>query len=158
MLLELLCSLTCRLGNHKILRSATTYWCPEREENGYMYSPVFKCSTNPRIATAHRWMSVDVLGCMEKPTGASRVSAGNVLVINILIECFYNKAGVWYYAGTYEAFQMEELSVKEWAQLSAEVLMTSWKFNMTLTHPTDHVCHCQRNPCRPKAFMSTKHV
>jgi len=90
-----------------------------------MYCPVFKCSTNPRIATAHRWMAVNVFDCTEKPTGESKVSVGTVPVINILIECFYNKAGVWYYAGTYEAFQLDELSVKEWAQLSAEVLMIS---------------------------------
>jgi hypothetical protein len=42
-------------------------------------------------------------------------------VINILVECFYNKGGVWYYAGTYEAIRLDDLSVEEWAQLPAEV-------------------------------------
>ncbi|KAJ3506110.1 hypothetical protein NLJ89_g7053 [Agrocybe chaxingu] len=91
------------LSNYRILHNATTCWCPDREEHGYMYSPVFKCSTNPRISTAHRWSPVDVVGRMNKPT-----------------ECFYNREGLWYYAGSYRAFKMDELSPIEWAQLSTE--------------------------------------
>jgi len=34
-----------------------------------MLAPVFKCSTNPRVATAHRWTAVDVIAGMNKPTG-----------------------------------------------------------------------------------------
>ncbi|KAH0830155.1 hypothetical protein J3R83DRAFT_1503 [Lanmaoa asiatica] len=74
-----------------------------REEHGYILTPVFKCSTNPRVATAHRWTTVDVIGHMNKPT-----------------ECFYNKDGKWYYAGTYKAFRMDDLTVQEWGALSAE--------------------------------------
>ncbi|EGN96413.1 hypothetical protein SERLA73DRAFT_154735 [Serpula lacrymans var. lacrymans S7.3] len=91
---------------HEFLGNATgltTHWCPEREEHGYLLTPVFKCSTNPRVITAHRWAAVDVIGKMVKPT-----------------ECFYNKDGKWYYAGVYKAFRMEDLSTKEWDVLSPE--------------------------------------
>ncbi|KAF9557762.1 hypothetical protein CPC08DRAFT_591889, partial [Agrocybe pediades] len=91
------------LANYRILHNVTTLWCPDREEHGYMYVPAFKCSTNPRIATAHRWAQIDVIGRMSKPT-----------------ECFYNKEGVWYYAGSYKAFRLDYLSTKEWMQLSNE--------------------------------------
>ncbi|KIM49731.1 hypothetical protein M413DRAFT_115341 [Hebeloma cylindrosporum] len=92
-----------QLTSYRILQNITTSWCPDREEHGYMYVPAFKCSTNPRIATAHRWNKIDVLGRLSKPT-----------------ECFYNKDGVWYYAGSYKAFMLDYLSVKEWEQLPAE--------------------------------------
>ncbi|KIJ17031.1 hypothetical protein PAXINDRAFT_74045, partial [Paxillus involutus ATCC 200175] len=91
------------LTNHRILAELTTYWCPEREEHGYSLTPVFKCSTNPRVATAHRWLAVDVIGQMSSPT-----------------ECFYNKDGKWYYAGTYKAFRMDDLTTQEWEALSTE--------------------------------------
>ncbi|KAH9483526.1 hypothetical protein JR316_0002994 [Psilocybe cubensis] len=93
------------LSNYRILHNVTTLWCPEREEHGYMYTPVYKCSTNPRIATAHRWAPMDVIGRMSKPT-----------------ECFYNKEGVWYYAGSYKAFRLDNLSTKEWMQLPSETI------------------------------------
>ena len=38
-------------------------------------------------------------------------------------ECFYHKEGMWYYAGSYKAFRLDDLSIKEWAQLSPEVRM-----------------------------------
>ena len=57
------------LANFRPLYSTTTCWCPDREEHGYMYAPAFKCSTNPRIATAHRWSAADVIGRMNKPIG-----------------------------------------------------------------------------------------
>lgn len=36
-------------------------------------------------------------------------------------ECFYSREGLWYYAGSYQAFQLEDLTAKEWAQLPTEV-------------------------------------
>ncbi|KAG6885366.1 hypothetical protein C0993_002696 [Termitomyces sp. T159_Od127] len=81
-------------------------WCPECEEHGYFYTPAFKCSTNPRVATAHRWSLVDVIGRMNKPT----------------VECFFNKDGTWYYAGVYTAFRLADLTTKEWAALPTEVI------------------------------------
>lgn len=36
-------------------------------------------------------------------------------------ECFYNREGLWYYAGSYQAFQLEDLTLKEWAELPTEV-------------------------------------
>jgi len=39
-------------------------------------------------------------------------------------ECFYNREGLWYYAGSYQAFQLEDLTLKEWTELPAEV----WKW------------------------------
>jgi hypothetical protein len=58
-----------RLANYRVFQQLTTSWCPQREEHGYLLTPVFKCNTNPRVATAHRWNAVDVLGKMNKPTG-----------------------------------------------------------------------------------------
>ena len=87
-----------------------------------MYVPAFKCSTNPRIATAHRWNKIDVLGRLSKPTGMCgclRFVRGG-LTFFCFLECFYNKDGVWYYAGLYKAFMLDYLSVKEWEQLPAE--------------------------------------
>lgn len=46
----------------------------------------------------------DVIGKMNKPT-----------------ECFYNKDGKWYYAGVYRALRLQDLTAKEWEQLSDEV-------------------------------------
>ncbi|KAI6094466.1 hypothetical protein EDD16DRAFT_1684950, partial [Pisolithus croceorrhizus] len=92
-----------RLKNYRVLSQETTYWCPDREEHGYFLTPIFKCTTNPRVVTAHRWLAVDVLGHMREPT-----------------ECFYNKDGKWYYAGTYRAFRMDDLTIQEWELLSTE--------------------------------------
>ncbi|KAF7294621.1 hypothetical protein MIND_00998700 [Mycena indigotica] len=96
-------SLRVVLSNYRVLQELTTSWCPEREEHGYMLTPVFKCSTNPRVATAHRWNMVDVMARMAKPT-----------------ECFYNKDGNWYYAGVYQGFRLADLTAKEWEALSSE--------------------------------------
>ncbi|KAJ6567090.1 hypothetical protein B0H19DRAFT_1352993 [Mycena capillaripes] len=96
-------SLRTALANYRVLQELTTSWCPEREEHGYLLTPLFKCSTNPRVATAHRWNMVDVMARMSKPT-----------------ECFYNKDGNWYYAGVYKAFRLEDLTTKEWEALSTE--------------------------------------
>ncbi|KJA19103.1 hypothetical protein HYPSUDRAFT_168524 [Hypholoma sublateritium FD-334 SS-4] len=91
------------LSTYRILHNSSTTWCPDREEHGFMYVPMFKCSTNPKIATAHRWSAVDPVGRMAKPT-----------------ECFYHKEGVWYYAGLYKGFKMDVLTTKEWSQLPSE--------------------------------------
>ena len=110
-----------RLTSYRILQNITTSWCPDREEHGYMYVPAFKCSTNPRIATAHRWNKIDVLGRLSKPTGKCELGFSRDRTNFSPIECFYNKDGVWYYAGSYKAFMLDYLSVKEWEQLPAEV-------------------------------------
>ncbi|KAF7359056.1 hypothetical protein MSAN_01246500 [Mycena sanguinolenta] len=96
-------SLRNALSNYRVLQELTTSWCPEREEHGYLLTPLFKCSTNPRVATAHRWNMVDVMARMSKPT-----------------ECFYNKDGNWYYAGVYKGFRLDDLTTKEWEALSTE--------------------------------------
>ncbi|KAK0492072.1 hypothetical protein EDD18DRAFT_1358113 [Armillaria luteobubalina] len=98
-------SLRSSLSNYRLLQQLTTSWCPEREEHGYFLTPAFKCNTNPRVATAHRWSSVDVLLRMNKPT-----------------ECFFNKDGTWYYAGIYKAFRLDDLTTKEWEALSNETV------------------------------------
>ncbi|KAG0706460.1 hypothetical protein DFH29DRAFT_1022344 [Suillus ampliporus] len=100
-------TLKSSLSNYRVLGQLTTYWCPEREEHGYLLTPVFKCNTNPRVTTAHRWTAVDVIGTMNKPT-----------------ECFYNKDGKWYYAGVYKAFRMDDLTTQEWEALSTETTQT----------------------------------
>ncbi|KAG1768963.1 hypothetical protein EDD22DRAFT_998070 [Suillus occidentalis] len=100
-------TLKSSLSNYRVLGQLTTYWCPEREEHGYLLTPVFKCSTNPRVTTAHRWTAVDVIGTMDRPT-----------------ECFYNKDGKWYYAGVYKAFRMDDLTTEEWEALSTETTQT----------------------------------
>lgn len=98
-------SLRSSLSNYRLLQQLTTSWCPEREEHGYFLTPAFKCNTNPRVVTAHRWSSVDVLLRMNKPT-----------------ECFFNKDGTWYYAGIYKAFRLDDLTTKEWEALSNETV------------------------------------
>ncbi|OJA19215.1 hypothetical protein AZE42_06773 [Rhizopogon vesiculosus] len=98
-------TLKLSLSNYRVLGQATTYWCQEREEHGYLLAPVFKCYTNPRVTTAHRWTAVDVIGTMNMPT-----------------ECFYNKDGKWYYAGVYKAFRMDDLTMQEWEALSTETI------------------------------------
>lgn len=35
-------------------------------------------------------------------------------------ECFYNNEGTWYYAGSYKAFQLDDVTTREWAELSTE--------------------------------------
>ncbi|KAG1838959.1 hypothetical protein C8R48DRAFT_782258 [Suillus tomentosus] len=100
-------TLKSSLSNYRVLGQPTTYWCPEREEHGYLLTPVFKCSANPRVTTAHRWTVADVIGTMDRPT-----------------ECFYNKDGKWYYAGVYEAFRMDDLTTEEWEALSIETTQT----------------------------------
>ncbi|KAJ7577392.1 hypothetical protein C8J56DRAFT_970749 [Mycena floridula] len=96
-------SLRASLTDYRVLQETSTYWCPEREEHGYFLTPVFKCNTNPRVATAHRWASVDDMARFGKP-----------------VECFFNKDGKCYYAGMYQGFRLEDLTTKEWEALSTE--------------------------------------
>nr|VWO94535.1 Putative lipase ATG15 (EC (Autophagy-related protein 15) [Ganoderma boninense] len=95
--------LRSQLGNYRVFQQSTTTWCPEREEHGYFLTPMFKCSTNPRVNTAHRWTVADISGKLDKPT-----------------ECFYNKDGKWYYAGIYKSFRLDDLCPQEWDCLSQE--------------------------------------
>ncbi|KAJ2988313.1 hypothetical protein NUW54_g9155 [Trametes sanguinea] len=95
--------LRSQIGNYRVFQESTTTWCPEREEHGYYLTPVFKCNTNPRVTTAHRWSAVDLSAKLDKPT-----------------ECFFNKDGKWYYAGVYKSFRLEDLCTQEWECLSTE--------------------------------------
>ena len=36
-------------------------------------------------------------------------------------EFFFNKDGAWYYAGIYKVFMMDDLTIREWANLPPEV-------------------------------------
>ncbi|KAI6009573.1 hypothetical protein F5J12DRAFT_782077 [Pisolithus orientalis] len=67
-----------------------------RSGNGYFLTPVLKCATNLRVVNAHRWSPVDVLGHIREAT-----------------ECSYHKDGKWYYACTYKAFRMDDLTTQE---------------------------------------------
>ncbi|VDB85179.1 unnamed protein product [Peniophora sp. CBMAI 1063] len=96
-------ALSASLSNHRILQETTTHWCPEAEEHGYYLSPLFKCSTNNRVATAHNWTRSDVVGSLRNPT-----------------ECFYLRGGQWYYAGAYTAVRLADLTPQEWEHLSTE--------------------------------------
>lgn len=60
---------------------------------------------------------------MNMPTGKMIHYFGHVP--ESLSECFYNKDGKWYYAGTYKAFRMDDLTVQEWESLSTEVISLS---------------------------------
>ncbi|KAH9890491.1 hypothetical protein C8Q73DRAFT_735592 [Cubamyces lactineus] len=95
--------LRSQIGNYRVFQQPTTTWCPEREEHGYYLAPIYRCSTNPRVNTAHRWSVVDIAANLDKPT-----------------ECFFNKDGKWYYAGTYKSFRLEDLCPQEWECLSTE--------------------------------------
>lgn len=82
------------LANYRPLYNTTTCWCPDREEHGYMYVPAFKCSTNPRIATAHRWTAADVIGRMNKPIGKPFSCSNDYLtIVYYLQNAFTTKKG-----------------------------------------------------------------
>ncbi|KAH8100307.1 mitochondrial ribosomal subunit S27-domain-containing protein [Cristinia sonorae] len=91
-----------QLANYRVFQESTTSWCPEREEHGYFLTPAFKCVTNPRVSTAHRWVPVDIVAKCGKS-----------------IECFYNKENKWYYAGLYKPFNLSSLSPAEYGALSS---------------------------------------
>ncbi|GJE88106.1 hypothetical protein PsYK624_041890 [Phanerochaete sordida] len=96
-------SLRIHLANYRIFQESTTRWGPEREEHGYYLTPAFKCSTNPRVVTAHRWHAIDLESEFNRPT-----------------ECFFNRQGKWYYAGVYKTFRLQDIAPQEWAKLPAE--------------------------------------
>lgn len=58
-----------RLANYRIFQESTTFWCPDREEHGYYITPVFKCNTNPRVTTAHRWTTLDLASGIDQTAG-----------------------------------------------------------------------------------------
>ena len=68
---------------------------------------------------------------------------------------------MWYYAGSYKAFRLDDLSIKEWAQLSSEVRMSvslsanAYRFFKTFI---DYICHRQRNTIRKEKFVSSEYV
>lgn len=51
------------------------------------------------------------------------------MLMNVMLrcfaECFYNKDGKWYYAGTYTALRLADLTPKEFEQLSTEVCLST---------------------------------
>ena len=57
------------LNGYRIFHEKTTHWCPDREEHGYFLTPLYKCSTKPRVPTAHQWSEVDPRCRMTSPTG-----------------------------------------------------------------------------------------
>lgn len=72
------------LAGYRILPDATTVWCTEPEEHGYMLTPVFKCKTNPRLATTHRWNETEVLHNptnSPKPLGMSTTPSSSPALI-----------------------------------------------------------------------------
>ncbi|TFY64220.1 hypothetical protein EVJ58_g2755 [Rhodofomes roseus] len=38
-----------QIGGYRLLQENATFWCTEREEHGYFLTPLFKCTTNPRL-------------------------------------------------------------------------------------------------------------
>ena len=58
-----------RMGGFRLLQECTTSWHGEREEHGYFLIPLFKCSTNPRATTVHRWNNTDLGMHLNRTTG-----------------------------------------------------------------------------------------
>lgn len=65
-------------------------------------------------------------------------------LIAVLIECFYNNDGTWYYAGSYKAFHLDIVSTKEWEQLSQEVVH-SLPIRAFSDRFIGHLCYHQGN-------------
>ncbi|KAH9842461.1 uncharacterized protein C8Q71DRAFT_732949 [Rhodofomes roseus] len=103
-----------QIGGYRLLQENATFWCTEREEHGYFLTPLFKCTTNPRVTTVHRWIAVDLGPQLNKTT-----------------ECFYNKDGLWYYTGLYKTLWLDELSPAEWGSLSSETTQALVKQTLT---------------------------
>lgn len=57
------------------------------------------------------------------------------------VECFYNRDGKWYYAGTYTALRLADLTTKEFEQLSNEVRLLSPRFLPFLLATHNHPRH-----------------
>ncbi|KIP07513.1 hypothetical protein PHLGIDRAFT_416150 [Phlebiopsis gigantea 11061_1 CR5-6] len=96
-------SMKMHLTDYRVFQEKTTSWCPDREEHGYYLTPLFKCSTNPRIVAAHRWNVIDLDAELNKSS-----------------ECFFNKDGKWYYAGVYRTFKLKDITPQEWIKLPVE--------------------------------------
>ncbi|KAI0085939.1 hypothetical protein BDY19DRAFT_386390 [Irpex rosettiformis] len=111
--------LKVQLANYRIFQENTTFWCPEREEHGYYVTPVFKCNTNPRVTTAHRWTTLDLASGIDKST-----------------ECFYTKDGKWYYAGVYKTFRLRDVTPEEWTQLPTTTTQALVKETLSLRKNT----------------------
>ena len=60
------------LTDYRVFQEKTTSWCPDREEHGYYLTPLFRCSTNPRVITAHRWNVFDIDAELNKSSGNLR--------------------------------------------------------------------------------------
>ncbi|KAI0689839.1 hypothetical protein BC835DRAFT_1418232 [Cytidiella melzeri] len=111
--------LKIQLANYRIFQENTTFWCPDREEHGYYVTPVYKCNTNPRAATAHRWTTLDLASDIDRST-----------------ECFYTKDGKWYYAGVYKTFRLRNITPQEWLQLPATTTQALVKETLSLRKNT----------------------
>lgn len=79
---------------------------------------------------AHRWTAVDVMVKLNRSVGAYLASSSVRLSADArnTTECFYTENGRCYYAGTYKAFRLEDIGVKEWEALSQDV----WRLHTTL--------------------------
>jgi hypothetical protein len=76
-----------------------------------------------------------------------------------VLECFYNKDGKWYYAGTYKAFRMDDLTTQEWEALSTEVkpLMHYRAYRRLHTATfTDNPSHSQGDVGRPQERVASE--
>ena len=134
---------------HSLVDSVTIKSCTAQPRLGVLNARrmglcIVPCSSaapipesRPRIAG---WLLI-YLTAWTNPQ-VQQIGQSAPLAIDVLAECFYNKDGVWYYAGTYETLQMDELSVKEWAQLPANVCPFEERFRVALTDPSDRFCHC----------------
>ncbi|KAF8528183.1 hypothetical protein BU17DRAFT_81421 [Hysterangium stoloniferum] len=91
------------LSGYCVFTELTAMWCPDQEEHGFYLTPLYKCETSSRSNVIHRWGEVEVKVRMAQPT-----------------ECFYKRQSDWYYAGTYKAFRLPDLTPEEYAELSQE--------------------------------------
>ncbi|KAF7791051.1 hypothetical protein EIP86_002011 [Pleurotus ostreatoroseus] len=88
-------SLKSQLTNYRVFQETTTMWCPDREEHGYYLTPVYRCNTNPRVSTAHRWATVDLAARVGIPTGELFEYKDESVAADTTPECFYHKDGKW---------------------------------------------------------------
>ena len=67
---------------------------------------------------------------------------------------------MWYYAGSYKGFRLDDLSIKEWAQLSPEVQMSIYFFLYISFFETflDYIRHRERNALRKKKLIPSEHI
>ena len=67
---------------------------------------------------------------------------------------------MWYYAGSYKGFRLDDLSIKEWAQLSPEVQMSIYFFLYISFFETflDYICYRERNTFWKKKLIASEHI